>query len=527
MGIPFYFANLIRNHKLIVKNLDSIKNIHNLYLDSNSIIYDSIDFTLFQNKSQFENIIIQKVVDKIELIIKTINPTKNIILAFDGVPPIAKLNQQKNRRYKSWYQANLFNKNTPWDTAAITPGTTFMEKLNLNLKNHFSNKYTSNNLILSLTDIPGEGEHKLFEFIRNNNHINDNTIIYGMDSDLIMLSLNHKKYTNSIYLYRETPHFITSLDSTLDPQHKYLIDINLLADQIYYLLTDKSYIINQTPKELYYNKISDYILICFLLGNDFNEHFPAINLRLNGLTILLDLYRNIFNTEQNIIKDGHINWTNFKKYILKLAENEHNFIKENYKIRDRIAKKKYPENNDEEKELKFINTPSWERNIETFINPYENEWRYRYYYSLFHIDIDEKPNAVSAICNNYFKTLQWTFYYYSTDCISWTHTYLYHYPPLLQDLYKNVPYFNSELVIEPDKNIIHPHLLLSYVLPKNSLNLIPNTKIYNYLIKNYPQHYREDYEFIYAFCKYFWEGHVLFPHLDFHKFSSDINKLIN
>ena len=117
MGIPFYFANLIRNHKHIVKNLDSIKNIHNLYLDSNSIIYDSIDFNLFQNKSQFENIIIQKVVDKIELIIKTINPTKNIILAFDGVPPIAKLNQQKNRRYKSWYQANLFNKNTPIDNS--------------------------------------------------------------------------------------------------------------------------------------------------------------------------------------------------------------------------------------------------------------------------------------------------------------------------------------------------------------------------------------------------------------------------
>ena len=41
MGIPYYFASLIRNHKNIVKKLDSITNIHNLYLDSNSIIYDS------------------------------------------------------------------------------------------------------------------------------------------------------------------------------------------------------------------------------------------------------------------------------------------------------------------------------------------------------------------------------------------------------------------------------------------------------------------------------------------------------
>jgi len=358
MGIPYYFANLIRNHKNIVKNLESIKNIDNLYLDSNSIIYDSIDFTLFQNKSQFENLIIQKVIDKTQLIIKTINPSKNIILAFDGVPPIAKLNQQKNRRYKSSYQANLFNKNTYWDPTAITPGTTFMEKLNLNITNYFHKKYNHINLILSLTDVPGEGEHKLFEFIRNNNHINDNTIIYGMDSDLIMLSLNHIKYTKSIYLYRETPHFINSLDSTLDPQHKYLIDINELADQIYYFLTDKTFVIENDSIELYYNKISDYIFICFLLGNDFNEHFPAINLRLNGLTILLDLYREIFGINQHIIKDGDINWVNFKKYIGKLAENEHNFIKENYRIRDRQAKRFYPENTDEEIEFKFNITPS-------------------------------------------------------------------------------------------------------------------------------------------------------------------------
>lgn len=526
MGIPYYFANLIKNHKNIVKNFESIKNIDNLYLDSNSIIYDSIDFTLFQNKSQFENLIIQKVIDKTELIIKTINPSKNIILAFDGVPPIAKLNQQKNRRYKSSYQANLFNTNTPWDPTAITPGTTFMEKLNLNITNYFHKRYNHINLILSLTDVPGEGEHKLFEFIRNNNHINDNTIIYGMDSDLIMLSLNHTKYTKSIYLYRETPHFINSLDSTLDPQHKYLIDINELADQIYYFLTDKTFVIQNDSIELYYNKISDYIFICFLLGNDFNEHFPAINLRLNGLTVLLDLYREIFGINQHIIKDGDINWSNFKKYIAKLAENEHKFIKDNYRIRDRQAKRFYPENTDEEIEFKFNITPSWERNIEQFINPYEKNWQYRYYYSLFHIDIDKDTTTISSICNNYLTTLQWTFYYYSRDCVSWKHSYNYHYPPLLEDLYKNIPYFNSELIITPDKTIIHPHLLLSYVLPKNSLTLIPNAKITNYLLKNYHQHYREDYEFQYAFCKYFWEGHVLFPELDFQEFSNQINKLI-
>ena len=64
-------------------------------------------------------------------------------------------------------------------------------------------------------------------------HILDKTIIYGMDADLIMLSLNHLKYCNSIYLYRETPIFINSLDSTLDKNETYLLDIYRLGKEIY------------------------------------------------------------------------------------------------------------------------------------------------------------------------------------------------------------------------------------------------------------------------------------------------------
>ena len=130
MGIAFYFASIIKLHKFIVKRIEKLENVNNLYLDSNSIIYDALDFSMYESKSQFENYVIQKVVEKIENIIKTINPDKNIIIAFDGVPPLAKLNQQKNRRYKTIYQSQLFNKEIKWDTNCITPGTIFMDKLN-------------------------------------------------------------------------------------------------------------------------------------------------------------------------------------------------------------------------------------------------------------------------------------------------------------------------------------------------------------------------------------------------------------
>ncbi len=546
MGIPYYFSYLIQNHKKIITKIENITNIDNLFLDSNSIIYDSLKFENFINKLQFENYIIESVINKLINIITNINPKNITFIAFDGVPPIAKLTQQKNRRYKSHFQAKLFTKTILWDTCAITPGTIFMNNLNNAIKKHFTNE----NIILSLTDIPGEGEHKIFEYIRDNFDLNDsnniNNIVYGMDADLIMLSLNHLKYSKQIYLYRETPHFIKSLDNSLDPNQTYLINILELGNQIYKELTDDISVQKDTPDwlkeasedidnslnnlqingETFYNKIDDYIFICFLLGNDFMPHFPAINIRNNGFTVLLELYKKLFNNKKQLIKDGKILWANFKLFIGKIAENEESFLKEIYNLREKQSKKNYKENSDEEKEFKFNSIPSWERNIENFINPFEQGWQHRYYYSLFDIDItkDNKDNkAIGNISTNYLQTLQWTYYYYSKECVNWNHSYKYHYPPLMSDLYKSVPYFDSELVLKEDKNIIHPYLLLSYVLPRDSLNLLPSN-IHNYLLKNYENHYKEDYEFIYAFCKYFYEGHVKFPELNFKEFTDNINK---
>ena len=131
---------------------------------------------------------------------------------------------------------------------------------------------------------------------------------------------------------------------------------------------------------------------------------------------------------------------------------------------------------------------------------------------------------IVVICLNYLKTLQWTLHYYRDDCKNWHHHYYYNYPPLLQDLVHHIPYFDSELVLDENYDIVNKTVLLSYVLPNASLNLLPK-KIENYLLKNYPEHYKEDYEFEWSFCKYFWEGHVKFPKLDFQKFSKTIENI--
>ena len=171
MGIPAYFSYIVKNHLDIIQKFTQDTKISHFYLDSNSIIYDSIHEIDFDNlKSNELNHILQLIVSKIAALIQIISPSKNILIAFDGVAPLAKLEQQRSRRYKSHYQSKISKaifktKNDPWNTAAITPGTIFMEKLNIFMKKYFKNKYPNNNIILSLTDEYGEGEHKIFEYI--------------------------------------------------------------------------------------------------------------------------------------------------------------------------------------------------------------------------------------------------------------------------------------------------------------------------------------------------------------------------
>ena len=107
MGIPFYFSHIIKNHREILYKLNNKQNnqieqnniiIDNLYLDSNSIIYDILykQTDLYDSSIEYNNRLIQLVRDKIEEYVELINPTKTIFIAFDGVAPLAKMHQQRS-----------------------------------------------------------------------------------------------------------------------------------------------------------------------------------------------------------------------------------------------------------------------------------------------------------------------------------------------------------------------------------------------------------------------------------------------
>jgi 5'-3' exonuclease len=533
MGIPSYFSYIVKNHpEIIRKLLKGQMPINNLYMDCNSIIYDAvrnIDFDALTESAT--RTIITKVVQKIEEYITLIAPDNNLMVAFDGVAPVAKLEQQRNRRYKSWYQneisKSIFKKaagNDPWNTTAITPGTAFMQDLSISITKHFNDpaKYGMAKVIVSTSDEVGEGEHKIFDYIRRNSaaHSDKTTVIYGLDADLIMLSINHLPISEKIFLFRETPEFIKTIDSSLEPNETYLLDIPELAKTIILDMNNGVELTNLQQK----NRVYDYIFLCFMLGNDFMPHFPAVNIRTGGIDKLLNAYKaTLGGTNENLTDGKNIYWKNVRKLVEQLANMEDEYFKNEMKLRDKREKFAYPSGTPEQKYAKFDAIPNYERELEKYVNPFKDGWRHRYYKCMFKIDIDEE--RCKEICINYLQGLEWTMKYYTTGCPDWRWCYQYNYPPLLQDLIRFIPYFDTTFIKENNSKAVTPLVQLCYVLPRQSLGFLPE-KLYKRLNEDHTDLYPTDCEFTWAFCRYFWECHVELPEINVNELEKYVNDVM-
>lgn len=504
MGIPSYFSQVIKNYPRIVRNLHHHRGstqFHNLYMDCNSIIYDAVNSFTGPKPVSIEADIITIVIQKIEEYIRSIRPSNTVIIAFDGVAPFAKMNQQKTRRYKSAFATKQVGS---WSTSNITPGTRFMDTLSMKIKAHFhrtESKYGIRNMIVSGSDEVGEGEHKLFKHVRDHPNLEHNTMIYGLDSDLIMLTIFHSHLFKNGYIFREAPEFMkSSIDVDVSAKEPYVLDIGMLCDFI------------QTQLNCEFSdrrRVYDYVFMCFLLGNDFLPHFPALNIRTHGISTLIDTYVRILGKypDRFFIKDGSIQWRVFSQFIREVAKNEHTFILNEYTLRDKHDKRVWKTQTEADRETATLNIPVIYRGDEKYICPTEKMWEDRYYSALF--DSERTPDTVKMICTNYLEGLEWVFKYYSGDCPDWRWSYEYHYPPLFTDLQHYIPDFQTTF-IRINRPAFSANVQLAYVLPSAQFDLLPE-KSRELLMKKYSHMYTNDLKFKWAFCRYFWEAHVCFP----------------
>jgi len=488
MGIPSYFSYIIRNHMNILKKFNvQTHQFQHLYLDSNSIIYDSIREIDKAGKlkpvaSDNYKIISSMVCSKLQKYIDEIRPSNTVYIAFDGVAPLAKMKQQRTRRYRSAFmEKHGIVPKSAFSSCLITPGTEFMDFLSKYVNNHFSQ---NSKVIVSASNVPGEGEHKLFQYIRENpeKHMDQNTVIYGLDADLLMLAIFNNCASN-LFVYREAPEFAKSLNADLENGASYILDINQLCNSI---------LAEMDCKSVHNHRIYDYAFLCFMLGNDFLPHFPALNIRTNGIYNLLTAYKETVGSLQNtfIIQNGDIQWTEFNKVVQWMAKREEEWIRTEYIKRGEI---RFSTSGD--KESVFNNAPLIYREVEHYINPTQRKWQDRYYNALIGSNI-----TIENVCANYYEGLEWVYNYYTGECTDWRWKYEYDYPPLLVDMVlikKKNGITRRNTSLKP----FHPKTQLAYVLPPQYLDLDDSEREKGY--------YKFEGDFKWAYCRYLWEGHLV------------------
>jgi len=543
MGIPSYFSYIIKNHSRIISNHDGLRRegiqFNSLLMDCNSIVYDAVRTMegvgetsvpyKHHAKVDYEAEIISRVISRIREIIHSVQPSDFVYVTFDGVAPFAKMEQQRTRRYKSSYMSTLdFENNTrstgsaflpkSWNTASITPGTAFMETLSATIKTAFA---SSPEIIVSAADQAGEGEHKMFAHLRNlptQQIKNSNVAVYGLDSDLIMLSIFHKPYVRNIYIFREAPSFSKSVlprNLQIQPNEPLFLNTHKLTQSILQEMGCTVYNLG---------RVYDYVFICFLLGNDFLPHFLALNLRTNGLHILLEHYAHHFAKYPNrgfidpVSLNIQWNWVHF--FLQALAKTEHDTIVTEYRNRAQLHKQ-YPTATAKDRETILENAPVILRAQEEYISPEYMGWEHRYYQTALHCEYT--PENALNVCTNYLEGLEWVFQYYTRGCPHWRWSYKYHYPPLLKDLARATAKLGAghSFFASWGDGITNapfsPKVQLAYVIPKMQFELLP-PHVRELVLRDaddYPE--IDTLEFTWIGCRYFWEAHVLLPEIPLNK----------
>ena len=370
MGVPGLFANLKNKYPKIVKKI--VNNIENssedllndilednivlkpyvLFFDFNCIIHPIVHLLWktysYLNNKEFEEKIMSEVMKYTKKIIEYSNVQNSAYIFIDGVCPYSKMVQQRQRRLASIIDKNMINdvreknglpQQDYYDTNSITPGTEFMENFNYYIINFVKewNENLENKVKLNYSSYhePGEGEHKIINYIKENDEIlkDQEILIYGLDADLIILSLTLTKQFN-IKLLREKE------EVSLEHFKMIIFDVNECAKSIIYELSNEKIYENYYLDENY-RYVDDFIFMTILLGNDFLPSNPTVNMKfrnkyvqaVQGYDLLIDMYKEVKgesdnNTFLTLWKDKRfiVNWQMYKCLIDKMVKFEQQYF---------------------------------------------------------------------------------------------------------------------------------------------------------------------------------------------------------
>ncbi len=505
MGIPSYFRRILQAYPgCLAKEAPAKASV--LAFDFNCLIYRCMrapgiapypgDNDL-DASAAWETSLIKEVRKAVKEIWTQAGRPPGVFMAIDGVVPMAKIRQQRVRRFKSsWIRRQYGGQSSSWDSNAITPGTEFMEKLGKELKGLAVEQ--GKGWVLSDASEPGEGEHKIMRWLREqgNKLPSGDIVVYGLDADLILLCMLVSVQTGrSLWLMREKQEFGLSKKSVKG-------DDSGGFEYQYLSLEEFVKRIGITGSE----EIINYIGIMSFMGNDFLPHSLTHKLNDDGHECVMRVFQTCKREKRWLIQDSLVQVPVLldivKGWGLEEEDRMWHMIQEKQKVASRGVGKGM--------EAYEALPHEWavERELLTG-RELRKDWRAQYW-SFIHPCIGDTEKKV--YCEEYIRGFQWILDYYLgfRQDVSLTWMFGAWLPPLWSD-FACLASEKLELSIVSEQGVaIRPQEQLAMVLPLESWGLVRDSKLRSLPLLA-PQMWPAKFSFLSLGRRYFWECEARIP----------------
>jgi len=504
MGIPSYYRQLLQDVPELVIKQHPTDALSWLFMDYNGLIYHCLqraDVPVYseEHHEEWETAFLEIVVSSTLWMIRQVAPTVGVFLAMDGVVPMAKMRQQRLRRFTSvWLRtqeekadnAAKATQANRWDTNAITPGTVFMTRLRQRLERMIQEH--GSNWHLSSSDEPGEGEHKILSAWRTGAY-QGSVAVYGLDADLIVLSLLGMETANcsKVWLFREEPpqaHSASPQAHSASPREGGVgarsASTGVLGAQSrpagsaglvrsaptmewFSVHALRHWLIRDVAPAFHRTFLLSYIMAMSFLGNDFLPRSIGLTLRQEGHSVLMDALHLLLSQGSFIVCPStlELQEDGLLRLLRVFASQEETHIAHALFQKQRQARyvdgavlgdKDWPLTQNEEAFLlrgKDTLLPGWQELYRTTFFPGQEK---------------------SRICSEYLYGIQWNWAYYTGRyeevCFNWYYPFTL--PPLWSWLCEETcPVFPGTVHVRVTD--IRPVEQLAAVLPLESWGLIP------------------------------------------------------
>lgn len=470
MGIPSYYKRLIDRFPRLVKKgirVETPTASDALFFDFNCLIYQCIRapgmpaYTA-ATATEWETALLDTVKRYTVGVWTAAGKPRDVMISVDGVVPMAKIRQQRLRRFKSVWMAGKERElgaatGDRWDTNAITPGTAFMERLTTELGDLGKKR----GWVVSGADEAGEGEQKIMQVIRERGSALDgkSVLVYGLDADLIVLSLLTMARTvpavKSWGLLRE------EVDGSKDGFG--VLNIKELSGLL---------VPTEMPAAEY---LLEYACAMSFLGNDFLPHSLSVKLRDNGHDVMCYRLSELHRAGQRLVSaDGKVNFAAAAAFLEPWVAEEERWITEAFEHKYRM--RKGPARSEFERMMSPLDelpltwaaeSAIWKRGSSALAEGWQETYR----------RVWLKEADVAEVGAKYAEGLQWILDYYLGKPISYSWYFPWNVPPTWASLHQALLSVGEKDMRVAPSSPVAPQEQLAMVLPMASWGLVRETRL--------------------------------------------------